>query len=66
MPTIALIFPLPLPLMSEMLTFRPPASIKPWPSAAPNRAIGSSCLSEMILWYSERVVEREGEDASDC
>jgi hypothetical protein len=56
MPMIAAVFLLPARLCKLIVTFRPPASISPCPSAAPNRAIGSSCLSATILAYRARVV----------
>ena len=65
-PTMALVFLLPALLCKLIVTFLPPASIKPWPSAAPNLAIGSSCLSETILVYKDRMETIEDEAASDC
>ena len=65
-PTIALVFFVPARLCRLIVTFRPPASIKLWPRTAPNRAMGSSCLSAIILAYRARVGTMEGDDASDC
>lgn len=65
-PTMALVFLLPARLCRLMVTFLPPASINPWPMAAPNRAMGSSCLSETTFVYKALVDARDGEDASDC
>ena len=44
---------------------RPLVSIKPCPMAAPNHAMGSSCLTDTILVYSVRVEDIEGDEASD-
>lgn len=65
-PTMAFVFRLPARLCRLIVTLRPPASIKPCPRAAPNRAMGSSCLSAMIFAYNARVEDRDGVDASDC
>jgi hypothetical protein len=65
-PTIALVFLVPALLCKLIVTFLPPASINPCPIAAPNLAIGSSCLSETNLAYSARIEARELDVASDC
>ena len=65
-PTMALVFLLPALLCRLIVTFLPPASIRPWPSAAPNLAIGSSCLSKAILVYNDRIETIEDEETSDC
>ena len=48
-PTTAGMEMLPFRLMLEMVTFLPPASMRPCASEAPNFDMGSSCLSPMIF-----------------